>query len=82
MIEVAGEWWATAAEIADHIGHGVTPATVRSWAARDGLAAVRATDDVGRPQVRYPLGQAVSIDRAKRHAGRGRTRQLTASLTS
>lgn len=74
MIQVAGEWWATAAEVAGHIGHGLTPAGVRRWAERDGLTAVRLTDGHGRPQVRYPLGQAVVIDRAKRQARCGRPR--------
>jgi hypothetical protein len=74
MIQVAGEWWATAAEIAEHIGHGLTVAGVRRWADRDGLTAVRSTDASGRPQVRYMLDQAVRIDRAKRCAQRGRRR--------
>lgn len=74
MIQVAGEWWGTAAEIADQIGQGVTGATVRRWADRDGLTAVRSVNAAGRLQVRYPLGQAVVIDRVKRHAGRGRPR--------
>lgn len=74
MIEVAGEWWATAAEVVEHIGHGLTTATVRRWAERDGLPSVRSTDGNGRPQVRYLLGRAVQIDRTKRHAGRGRPR--------
>jgi hypothetical protein len=74
MIQVAGEWWATAAEIAEHIGHGLTAAGVRRWAERDGLTAVRLTDGNGRPQVRYVLGQAVMIDRTKRQARQGRPR--------
>jgi hypothetical protein len=74
VIQVAGEWWGTAAEIAAHIGHGVTVAGVRRWADRDGLTAVRGADGQGRPQVRYPLGQAVLIDRKKRHAQCGRPR--------
>jgi len=74
MIEVAGEWWGTAAQIAEHIGHGLTVAGVRRWAERDGLTSVRSTDAFGRPQVRYLLGQAVLIDRAKRQARRGRPR--------
>lgn len=74
MIQVAGEWWATAAEIAEHIGHGLTVAGVRRWADRDGLTAVRSKDDSGRPEVRYLLGQAAAIDRAKRHARCGRPR--------
>jgi hypothetical protein len=76
VIQVAGEWWATAAEVAEHIGHGVTVAGVRRWAERDGLTAVRSTDGNGRPQVRYLLGQAVWIDRAKRHARQGRPRAV------
>lgn len=74
MIQVAGEWWATAGEVAEHIGHGLTVAGVRRWAERDGLTAVRSIDGYGRPQVRYALGQAVVIDRAKRHARCGRPR--------
>lgn len=72
MIQVAGEWWGTAAELGEQLG--VEAAVVRSWARRDGLAAVRTVDDAGRPQVRYLLGQAVQIDRSKRHGGRGRPR--------
>lgn len=76
MIHVAGESWGTAAEVAEHIGQGVTAAAVRRWADpdRDGLASVRTQDGAGRPQVLYLLGQAVRIDRAKRHGGRGRHR--------
>ncbi len=74
MIAVAGEWWGTAAQIAQHLGHGVTDDMVRRWAARDGLASVRLVDGIGRPQVRYLLGQAQSIDRQKRHSGLGRRR--------
>jgi hypothetical protein len=74
VIEVAGELWATAAEVAGHIGNGLTAAGVRRWAERDGLTAVRSADGYGRPQVRYPLGQAVLIERTKRQARRGRPR--------
>lgn len=74
MIQAAGEWWATAAEVAEHIGHGVTAEAVRWWGRHDGLASVRMTDDNGRPQVRYLLGQAISIDVVKRSQGRGRKR--------
>jgi hypothetical protein len=74
MIVVAGVRWGTAAEIANYLGHGVTPAAVRSWAARDGLPAARMADGNGRPQVRYPLPEAARIDAAKRHAQRGRKR--------
>lgn len=76
MIQVAGECWATAAEVADHIGHGVTIDAVRWWARHEGLAKVRAADANGRPQVRYRLDQAIRIDAAKRRAGRGRRRAL------
>lgn len=72
MIVIAGERWGTAAEIAAHLG--TTTATIRRWAERDHLTAVRGTDQHGRPQVHYPLGQALLIDRAKRHARRGRPR--------
>lgn len=74
MIEVAGEWWGTAREVAEHIGHGLTEDAVRWWGRHDGLARVRMTDDSGKPQVRYLLGQAVRIDLAKRSEGRGRRR--------
>jgi hypothetical protein len=74
VIQIAGEWWGTAAEIAGHIGKGVTEATVRRWAGRYGLASVRLKDEDGRPRVLYLLGKAVLIDRQKRHARRGRPR--------
>ena len=74
MIEVAGEYWATAAEVADHIGHGVTTDVVRWWARHNGLAKARMTDDHGRPQVRYRLSQAIRIDAATRTGRRGRRR--------
>ncbi|MDP9799362.1 hypothetical protein J2S43_007874 [Catenuloplanes nepalensis] len=74
MIMVAGETWGTAAEIADHIGQGVTADTVRWWGRNDGLASVRMADEDGRPRVRYILGQAIRIDQAKRLGGRGRRR--------
>jgi hypothetical protein len=74
VIVVAGEVWGTAAEIGNHLG--VSEAVVRSWArpGRGDLIAVRGEDDKGRPQVWYSLGQAVVIDRSKRHGGRGRRR--------
>jgi hypothetical protein len=74
MIEVAGEWWGTAREVAEHIGQGLTADAVRWWGRCDGLAQVRMTDDNGRPQMRYLLGQAIRIDHAKRSDGRGRPR--------
>jgi hypothetical protein len=74
MITVDGVPWGTAAEIAEHLGHGVTAAAVRAWVRRDGLPAVRLPDACGRPRVRHPLPAAATIERAKRHAGRGRKR--------
>lgn len=47
MINLDGVRWGTAAEIAVQLGHGVTAAAVRSWAARDGLPAVRTRDEAG-----------------------------------
>ena len=79
MIRVAAEWWGTAREVAEQLG--VEAAVVRSWARRDGLVAVRSVDGAGRPQVRYPLGQAVVIDRAKRLGQRGRPRRTDAYFT-
>jgi hypothetical protein len=77
MIQVADEWWGTAAEIATHLGHGVTDAVVRSWARSDSLCSLRVHDENGRPQVWYPLIEASRIDRAKRHSRRGRPRGTT-----
>jgi hypothetical protein len=74
VIQVAGEAWGTAAEIAEHIGHGLTEDNVRRWATRYDLASVTMRDDRGCKQVCYMLGQAVRIDRAKRNEGRGRPR--------
>ncbi len=76
MIEIAGETWGTAQEIADHIGGGLTAAAVRRWADRDGLAAARGHGSDGRPRTRYLLAQAAEIDRHKRHGGRGRHRRV------
>ncbi|MEU8821817.1 hypothetical protein [Actinoplanes sp. NPDC048796] len=74
MMEVAGEHWGTAAEVAEHIGQGVTEDNVRRWAERYGLISVTMKDEKGRKQVRYLLGQAVRIDKAKRDEARGRPR--------
>lgn len=76
MIRVEGEDWGTAAEIAAALGPDVRPATVRRWADRDGLPAVRAAGTDGRPTVRYPLDAAARIEAAKRRGGRGRPREL------
>lgn len=74
LVDDNGTRWGTAAELAQHLGGGVTIAAIRNWARRDGLTSARMTDDDGRPEVRYALDQAAAIDRAKRHAKRGRTR--------
>jgi hypothetical protein len=74
MIEVAGEEWGTAREVADRIGQGVTEDAVRWWGRDKGLAKARTTDDEGKPQVRYMVSQAVRIDVAIRTEGRGRRR--------
>ncbi len=77
MIQVAGQWWGTAAEVAEQIGHGLTEDNVRRWAARHDLDSFRVKGTDGRRQVWYSLGQAVAIDRQKRHAGRGRRRSVS-----
>lgn len=74
IVDEHGIWWGTAAEIAAHLGHGVTVAALRKWVTRDGLPAVRMSTGSGRPQVRYPLPVAARIELAKRHAKRGRKR--------
>ena len=74
MIEVDGVQWGTAAEIAGQLGHGVTEAAVRKWAARDGLPSPRMRGDDGRAEVRFPLVEAAKIDVKKRSRGRGRPR--------
>ncbi len=71
MIYVAGEWWGTADEIADHLGPDVTPAMVRAWARRRLLASVRAG-----ATVRYPVGAAASVEASTALSGRGRPRRL------
>ncbi len=76
MIEVAGEIWGTAAEIADQIGNGLTAAAVRRWADRDGLARHPGRQN-GKFVIWHPLAQAQDIDRAKRHSNRGRPRAGT-----
>lgn len=74
IVDRDGVRWGTAEEVAEHLGHGVTVAQVRNWAARDGLPKARMPDADGRPQVRYPLPAAGRIEAVKRHAKRGRTR--------
>lgn len=74
LTDDTGTRWGTAAEIATHLGHGVTSAVIRSWAHRDDLPAARMSDRNGRPQVRYPLQVAAQIEHAKRTGQRGRQR--------
>lgn len=80
IVDRDGVRWGTAAEIAAHLGHGVTEHTVKNWArpARgDGLPRAQMVGENGRPQTRYPLHVAQQIDKRKRHARRGRKRRLT-----
>lgn len=83
ILDRDGREWGTAAQIAAAVG--ATPAAVRRWAdpRRPGptLTSASMLDDDGRRQVRYPLDEATSIDRAKRLGGRGRRRlDTTAAL--
>ncbi|BAL85479.1 hypothetical protein AMIS_2590 [Actinoplanes missouriensis 431] len=75
MILVDGELWGTAREIADQLGHGVTIRAVRYWASDQGLRKARIADGHGRPQVRYPLGQASRIELEMRDRGSVRGRR-------
>jgi hypothetical protein len=81
VIRVDGKDWGTAAEIAAALGPDIRPATVRRWADRDGLPAVRSTGTDGRPAVRYPLDDAARIEAAKRLGGLGRRRELDIGMT-
>ena len=74
IVAEGGVRWGTAAEIAEHLGQGVTAAMIRRWADRDGLTSARIIGQHGRPEVRYPLLDAARIDTAKRRTKRGRTR--------
>lgn len=71
MIEIEGERYGTAAEIADALGPDVTTGMVRNWARRDGLPCVRR----GR-EVWYPLAAAAAIEVSKRTSPRGRPRGM------
>lgn len=70
MISLDGTDYATAAEIAQRLGRGVTPTTVRNWARRDGLTAHR----IGRAVV-YRLDEAEQIECDKRYSAHGRPRR-------
>lgn len=74
MIEIEGERYGTAAQIAAALGPDVTEDMVRKWERRHALPAVRR----GR-EVWYPLREAASIEWRTRASGlgRGRTRVLT-----
>ncbi|GAB3817717.1 hypothetical protein [Micromonospora zhanjiangensis] len=74
MIMVRGREYGTADQIAAALGTDVTPAMVRNWSQRDGLARHRD----GRT-VYYDLDQAATIERDKRVSGRGRARRLDAT---
>jgi hypothetical protein len=69
VIDVDGVAYGRAAEIAARLGGDVTPAMVRNWARRDGLAEHR----VGR-NVYFRLDQAAAVERDKRQSTRGRPR--------
>lgn len=69
MITVDGVAYGRAGEIAARLGTDVTPAMVRNWARRDGLAEHR----VGRA-VYFRLDQAAELERDKRRSTRGRPR--------
>jgi hypothetical protein len=71
VITVDGHQYGTAAEIAHHLGRGVTPATIRAWARREGLTRHRA----GRTAV-YRIDEAEQIECDKRYSTRGRPRRL------
>lgn len=69
MITIDGAEFGSAAEVAAHLGRGVTPAAVRRWADRDGLTTKRA----GR-RVVYRLDEATTIECDKRYSTHGRPR--------
>ena len=75
MIRLKGREYGTAAEIARRLGPDVTERMIVNWRRRDGLEC----HHVGRT-VYSPLDQAATIEAQKRHAGRGRPRQLDQPL--
>ncbi|MEU7771240.1 hypothetical protein AB0C44_07930 [Micromonospora taraxaci] len=77
MITLRGREYGTAAELAHRLGGDVTERMIVNWRRRDGLEC----HHVGRT-VYSPLDQAATIEAAKRHAARGRPRQLDQTLVS
>lgn len=69
MITLDGVTYATAAEIAHHLGRGVTPDMIRKWARRDGLTTRRRSG-----RVIYRVDEAELIEIDKRYSTRGRPR--------
>ena len=63
MIRIAGEDWGTAMEVAEYLGHGVTPEDVIRWADGGALTASRPAGDSSLP-IRYLAGQAAGLHRA------------------
>lgn len=74
---VTGREWGTAAQLAARLGPDITQRMIVNWRRRDGLEC----QQVGRT-VYSPLDQAADIEAAKRHAGRGRRRQLDPGLVN
>ncbi|MEU7590692.1 hypothetical protein AB0A95_30925 [Micromonospora sp. NPDC049230] len=70
-----GREYGTAHQLIHQIGGDLTTGTINNWRRRDGLECHR----VGRT-VYSPLDQAAEIEADKRLGGRGRPRQLDATL--
>lgn len=71
-----GQEWGTAVQIAQHLGGGVQPSTVRRWHGIRGLRKVRDKDDQGRRQVLFLVKQAAEINADILAKGLGRGRRL------
>ncbi|MFI6266146.1 hypothetical protein [Micromonospora sp. NPDC051006] len=71
MIWRDGTYWGTADQLAAALGPDVTVHMIRNWRRRDGLTTIAGYS---------PLDQAAEIEAAKRHATRGRPRQLDPAL--
>ncbi len=74
MIHLDGRDWGTAAEIAAHLGNGVTDKAVRRWYEDGAITGIRMADQHGRPQVRHPLDEAIQVEARKRLGARSRRR--------